>query len=164
MSPGESEIECTTDSELFESVSSTDSASSLHVTDARGNSFTVSEAIYLSKITVYLTASDGDDYATLRWGTSSNLGTYEDEVTGVLIPNGTNSVTFDIDNTTFELQTSTAYYFGIICTTGAANISRMSAGDYANGYMTWADGTGWDMAYLGVNTYDTRFSIYKCTN
>lgn len=152
---------CSTYTEQFVSVASTDEIQSLNATNAAGSSFKVTGNGYIHSIKVWVW-TDTAQTMTLRWGNSHDLSTYYKEVTANTTNAGTQQVTFVLQDTDNQATTDTTYYWAIIAPS-AANVARLAPGGtmYADGGDLYP-GTGWHTDETTAATYDIRFAINIC--
>ncbi len=125
-------------------------------TDARGQSFVVGSSRtsgLLFRISVNI---DGTGDLTLRWGTSSNLGTYRAETTAAAAASGWIDFNFTTSDGDMLLTAGDTYYFGVIETSGAA--AMKTGGSYSGGkaYVAAAS-AGWNMS---SDSADHNFVVY----
>jgi hypothetical protein len=156
---------CSTGSLLFESVASSSSSITLSATNAYGSSFKTGAAgnVYIHSIELVAVYSDGAGSLTLRYGNAADLSSYYGEKKQATV-NGTNNVTFLIQDTTNVFANDTTYYFGILTGVGTYNTGReaIATDSYDDGAL-YNTSTGWDMTGTS-GTYDLRFKVYQCAD
>jgi hypothetical protein len=135
------------------------------ISDTRANpgqSFQVSASGELSSISIYIGSVETEGSIEMRWGTSSDLTTYEDSKTESIVSGDALSFKKFTFATKGSVATSTTYYFGVKTASGSIDYRRDNAAGYANGIHYYdTAGTVWDMN-ASSGSIDLRFRIYLC--
>ena len=125
-------------------------------TYAHGQEFQVSQNGQLSAIELYFSTAGGD--YEIRWGTSSDLSSPDETLTGTISATGYHKFVFT--NKT-AVTTSTTYYFGIMETVGTLAVYRDNTDPYANGRLIYGSTGSWDLNQVSAGT-DMVFRVYLC--
>jgi hypothetical protein len=106
---------------------------------AYGRSFTPSSSGQIYSIWVYISYAAASSEVELRWGTSSNLTTYEASHTMEVTSGSWNEFVFATNG---NVSASTTYYFGMVENSGDARFAYEGTGGPGRLY---ASSPGWDM-------------------
>jgi hypothetical protein len=123
--------------------------------DAIGQQFTPSGDCRLYSFEIVLGGISTGGNFTLRLGTSTDLTSYIEELTGSY-PNGGGTVEI-ISVLNPYLTGSTTYYFGIIKTSGTTMMWRYNSAGSGGGVVA---GSGWTMG--GIGGHSKTGAVYKC--
>lgn len=137
-----------------------DASDALHLTEARGTSFQVSENGNIYSISVYISAHTVNGTITVRWGPDADLtSTYYDEATSDTITGISDIEVVMPDHD--SITASTTYYIGVVKDSGTMSIGRDDpTANYPNGNFRQAD-SGWNMNN-DHTTYDIIFNVKLC--
>ena len=128
---------------------------------AVGQSFQVSTSGKLCAVLVWSAWTSGTPAVEVRWGTSSNLGTYEATASSSWSDNTAHWETFTFSNKE-DVSALTDYYLGAVITSGASYITKQSdTSVYADGMTYTANDAGWDMVNNDASA-DIRFEVHLC--
>lgn len=119
---------------------------------AYGQSFEVTQNGTLSAISLEFQTYSGN--ATVRWGTSADLTTYEAEAT-MDVNESSEKFVFA---TKGSVSTSTTYYFGLIENSGTVVFYLSSSDVYGDYY--YDASTTWNMSYVAALCMS--FRVYLC--
>jgi hypothetical protein len=139
-------------------------ADSNQSTSAAAHGMSISPSTTINNVcglNIYYGYVGSDSVHTLRFGTSSDLTSYDEEVGSGTIDSGADDTyhTYEF-STTYTLSSGSTYYWGITEDSGDARLRDLDPGDWGDGQHFYSVGSDWDME--SSDTADIRFQILVC--